>query len=85
LYTGPHGAAERPDEWLLDRWEGKLYEVVDAYRPDLIWFEVLSVTALGVSGELRWRRSDDGLSIEVPRQLNGGHAYTFKIQLAAAR
>ena len=29
---------------LLDRWVGKLYEVVDAYRLDLIWFEVLSVT-----------------------------------------
>ena len=23
LYTGPHGAAERPDEWFPDRWEGK--------------------------------------------------------------
>ena len=39
LYTGPHGAAERPDEWFLERWEGKLYEVIDGYQPDLIWFD----------------------------------------------
>ena len=39
LYTGPHAADARPDDWFLDRWEGKLYEVVDGYRPDLIWFD----------------------------------------------
>ena len=46
--------------------------------------EVRSVTVLGVPGELRWRRSDDGLRIELPRRLKGDHAYTFKIQLAPA-
>ena len=46
--------------------------------------EVRSVTVLGVPGELRWHRSDDGLRIEVPRRLKGDHAYTFKIQLAPA-
>ena len=46
--------------------------------------EVRSVTVLGVPGEFRWRRSDDGLRIEVPRRLKGDHAYTFKIQLAPA-
>ena len=52
LYTGPHGAAERPDEWFPDRWEGKLYKVVDGYQPDLIWFDF----GLGFIREQRRKR-----------------------------
>ena len=28
-----------PEEEFLKRWKGKLYEVVDKYQPDLIWFD----------------------------------------------
>ena len=52
LYTGPHAADARPDDWFLDRWEGKLYEVVDGYRPDLIWFDF----GLGFIREQRRKR-----------------------------
>ena len=52
LYTGPHAVDARPDEWFLDRWEGKLYEVVDGYRPDLIWFDF----GLGFIREQRRKR-----------------------------
>ena len=52
LYTGPHAADARPDEWFLDRWEGKLYEVIDGYRPDLIWFDF----GLGFIREQRRKR-----------------------------
>ena len=46
--------------------------------------EVAAVTALGVPGELKWRRTDAGMTIEVPRRLSGEHAFTFKVQLVPA-
>ena len=46
--------------------------------------EVAAVTALGVAGELKWRRTDAGMTIEVSRRLQGEHAFTFKVQLAPA-
>ncbi len=39
LYSRPHPKAERPDAEYLDRWLGKLVEVIDGYEPDLIWFD----------------------------------------------
>ncbi len=39
LYSRPHARGERPDAEYLDRWLGKLVEVVENYEPDLIWFD----------------------------------------------
>jgi alpha-L-fucosidase len=39
LYTRPHAEDERPDEEYLEKWKAKLVEVIDGYRPDLIWFD----------------------------------------------
>jgi len=39
LYSRPHPERERRDEEFLDIWLGKLKEVVERYRPDLVWFD----------------------------------------------
>jgi len=39
LYSRPHEKDERPDKEYLDIWKGKLFEVIDRHRPDLIWFD----------------------------------------------
>ncbi len=39
LYTTPHKRGAKPNKWFLDRWKGKLVEVVDKYDPDMIWFD----------------------------------------------
>ena len=39
LYGPIHKKGDTPDKAYLDRWYGKLKEVVDKYDPDLIWFD----------------------------------------------
>ena len=39
LYSRPHARDEKPDDEYLERWYGKLVEVVEGYRPDLVWFD----------------------------------------------
>ncbi|MGI9072607.1 MAG: alpha-L-fucosidase [Bryobacteraceae bacterium] len=39
LYGQIHGKDALPDKRFLDRWEGKVVEVIDKYGPDLIWFD----------------------------------------------
>lgn len=39
LYAQPHEDGACPNEEFLTRWRDKLYEVIDKYRPDLIWFD----------------------------------------------
>jgi alpha-L-fucosidase len=39
LYSRPHAKDAWPDKEYLDIWLGKLREVIDGYRPDLIWFD----------------------------------------------
>jgi alpha-L-fucosidase len=39
LYGPPHGAGEDPPESYYADWRDKTLEVVDEYRPDLLWFD----------------------------------------------
>ncbi len=39
LYSRPHKKGEKPDREYLQTWFAKLVEVVDGYRPDLVWFD----------------------------------------------
>lgn len=39
LYSRPHAEEEMPDKEYLDIWLGKLIEVIDNYKPDLLWFD----------------------------------------------
>src|SRR3984885_8822845 len=39
LYGESHQPDALPDKKFLDRWIGKLNEVVDAYGPDFVWFD----------------------------------------------
>jgi alpha-L-fucosidase len=39
LYGESHPPEALPDKKFLDRWIGKLIEVVDAYGPDFVWFD----------------------------------------------
>ena len=48
LYIRAHDPREMPDEPYHERWLAQLREVIDAYSPDLIWFDF----------GLRWIRSD---------------------------
>ena len=48
LYVRAHDRREMPDAAYHDRWRDQLYEVIDGYSPDLIWFDF----------GLRWIRSD---------------------------
>ncbi len=44
---------------------------------------IAQVTLLGTPGELNWRQDGDGLHISVPAQVQGEHAYTFRIGVRA--
>jgi alpha-L-fucosidase len=44
---------------------------------------IARITLLGADGVLDWRQEGDGLHIQVPAELPGDHAYTFKIALKA--
>lgn len=48
LYIRAHGDKEMPDKAYHDRWRDQLFEVIDQYSPDLIWFDFC----------LRWIRDD---------------------------
>jgi alpha-L-fucosidase len=39
LYGPIHQKGERPTKAFLDKWAGKVVEVIDKYDPDLIWFD----------------------------------------------
>ena len=39
LYTRPHSEEERPDEAFLALWKAKLAEVINGYRPDMLFFD----------------------------------------------
>jgi alpha-L-fucosidase len=39
LYGPIHEPGALPDKAFLDRWQGKIFEVIDKYDPDLIWFD----------------------------------------------
>jgi len=39
LYCQPHEPGAPPSKRYLDQWLGKVYEVVENYEPDLIWFD----------------------------------------------
>lgn len=39
LYGQIHEKGALPDKAFLDRWEGKIIEVIDKYDPDFIWFD----------------------------------------------
>lgn len=39
LYGAIHEQGALPDKAFLDKWEGKVVEVIDKYGPDLIWFD----------------------------------------------
>lgn len=39
LYIRSHGWKEMPDEAYHDRWRDQIYEVIDQYSPDLLWFD----------------------------------------------
>jgi alpha-L-fucosidase len=39
LYGLIHENGAQPSKEFLDRWEGKLLEVIDKYDPDMIWFD----------------------------------------------
>jgi alpha-L-fucosidase len=39
LYGPIHEPGALPDKAFLDRWKGKILEVIDNYDPDLIWFD----------------------------------------------
>jgi len=39
LYGPIHEKGDLPNKAFLDRWEGKIIEVIDKYEPDFIWFD----------------------------------------------
>ena len=39
LYIRAHEPDEMPDKAYHDRWRDQLYEVIDQYQPDLLWFD----------------------------------------------
>jgi len=39
LYLRAHDPREMPDSAYHDRWRDQLYEVIDQYSPDLLWFD----------------------------------------------
>ncbi len=39
LYGPIHPKGEKPNKEFLDEWKGKIVEVIDKYKPDLIWFD----------------------------------------------
>jgi alpha-L-fucosidase len=39
LYGPIHAKGALPDKAFLDRWKGKIIEVIDKYDPDFIWFD----------------------------------------------
>ncbi len=39
LYGPIHEKGAQPDKAFLDRWAGKIVEVIDKYAPDFIWFD----------------------------------------------
>ncbi|MBT3296832.1 MAG: hypothetical protein HN919_07125 [Verrucomicrobia bacterium] len=39
LYIRAHDPRETPDKAYHDRWRDQLYEVIDQYSPDLLWFD----------------------------------------------
>ena len=39
LYGPIHEKGAQPDKAFLDRWAGKIIEVIDKYSPDFIWFD----------------------------------------------
>ncbi len=39
LYIRSHDDKEMPDKAYHDRWRDQIYEVIDQYSPDLIWFD----------------------------------------------
>lgn len=39
LYGRSHPQGALPDKQFLDRWEGKIIEVIDKYGPDVMWFD----------------------------------------------
>jgi alpha-L-fucosidase len=49
LYGAPHNLTtpigegffdqEKPDQAFLERWQAKILEVIDKYRPDMLWFD----------------------------------------------
>jgi len=39
LYAPPHKNGDCPDAEFLNLWRDKIYEVIDNYMPDLIWFD----------------------------------------------
>lgn len=39
LYIRAHDPREMPDEAYHERWRDQIYEVIDQYSPDLIWFD----------------------------------------------
>lgn len=51
LYPEPHEVYAPPTKAYMEEWKGKILEVVDTYRPDLIWFDG------GLDKERLWRES----------------------------
>ena len=43
--------------------------------------EIKSIKMLGISEELEWSLTDEGLTIKTPDTKPGEHAYTFRISL----
>jgi alpha-L-fucosidase len=39
LYGQPHKKGEKPTEEFFDEWEAKVIEVIDKYKPDLVYFD----------------------------------------------
>jgi len=39
LYGQPHAQGAVRNQAFIDEWQGKIYEVIDTYSPDFIWFD----------------------------------------------
>ena len=39
LYGPIHERGAQPSKEFLDKWEGKIFEVIDKYSPDFVWFD----------------------------------------------
>jgi alpha-L-fucosidase len=39
LYGQPHEPGAMRNQAFIDEWQGKIYEVIDTYSPDFIWFD----------------------------------------------
>ena len=59
-------------------WPGERFTIASV-APHLYESEIRSVTLLGHEGDLDWRLTSQGLTIEVPPERPCEHAYTFKI------